>query len=238
MNELSIHIPQNFAPEIKYSFEILMQEFLGIPISVTSNNSTTDYIISGKEIKSIKIKNQFFSKYTETSGYIHKAALPTSVSYWTDTTLAIHNLPVLYGKNKLEFTDYEYLLHADIISSAFFMLSRWEEKVDTEKDSHQRSTAKNSIAYKYNFLHRPIVNEYADALYAILQKAGYTGTRQKHTFKSIVTHDVDNQYKWPDLYTSIKHLGGDLVKRKDWSLFGKNLKSFYNTKIKDRKSVV
>lgn len=209
-----------------------MNEFLGMDFRCHVDAACNDFLISNEKMMTIRIKNHFFSNHSETSGYISSSNLPVAIQYWSDGTLASDGLPVLYGQPRLEETKDEFVLHGDLIASSFFMLSRWEEVVDTQLDAHQRCQGIHSTAFKYNFLHRPIVNEYADVLWTVFLKAGYTGTRKVHTYQSVITHDVDQPYQWPDWYTSIRHLGGDLIKRRDLSLAGVHLKSLYETKIK------
>ncbi len=194
-------------------------------------DAASDFIISNSEIKSIIIKNQFFSNFKATINYIQANNLPKNISYWSDSTLQIQELPVLYGKDKIDETENSITLHADLIASAFFMLTRWEEIVDADKDLHGRSIAKNSIAYQYHFLQRPVVNEYVELIWNVLQKAGYTGKRKSYEYRALVTHDVDQQYQWPDFFTSIKHIAGDILKRNDFKMAGRNLKSWYQTLV-------
>ncbi|MBL0113298.1 MAG: hypothetical protein IPP42_21680 [Saprospiraceae bacterium] len=229
-----ITIPSSFSPEIQYTFEILMQEFLGIDIKFIISPTAKDYILSADDMKSVKITNHFFSQITESAGYFKSGYLPRAIQYWSDATLTIQDLPVLYGLPRLEETNEGYILQADIISSSYFMLSRWEEVIDTQLDIHLRVQGKNSIANKYNFLHRPIVNEYADLLWTLLVKSGYRGQRKLHQYQAFATHDVDQPYQWPDWHTSLKHLGGDLLKRKDISLATTHIKSLYATKVKGK----
>lgn len=229
MPDLLITIPPKFSPEIKYTFEILMDEFLGQSCEFEMKAEVTDFHISGQGIKPLIIRNIFFNHYLEPTGYLSSTALPRQIVYWTDTSLSLDQLPVLYGQGRLEETTTDLTLCADIIASSYFMLSRWEETVDKNQDQHQRSSASSSTAYRYNYLHRPIVNEYADLLWTLLIRAGYTGERKKHVFETAVTHDVDRQYQWPNVFTGIKELGGDLIKRKNLSLFGNNLVSMFRT---------
>ncbi len=231
---LEISLPRNFHPETKYTFEILLDEFLGQPCIFKVEPEAHDFEIKVTEQKKIIIKNQFFSRYEEPEGYISKVAIPGNVIIWSDPEWSLHNLPVIYGEGRLEDTHQAYVLHADIIASAYFMLSRWEEIVDELKDEHGRSTATASLAFRYQFLHRPVVNEYADLLWQLLVKSGFSGKRKNHTYTPVVTHDVDQPYQWPDWYTSLKHLGGDLLKRRDARMFGKNLRSLIQTRFYSR----
>lgn len=224
-----ISIPSNFTPEIIYTFEILIEEFLGQSCEFEVLPGLIDYKIKCTANKSLVIKNSFFYKFKEPLGYISTLALPDQIEYWSDSNLSISQLPILYGKPILQESETELTLHADLVASSYFMLSRWEEVIDESKDIHQRSTATTSIAFRYHFLDRPIVNEYADLLWKLFTKAGYSEKRKIRNFEISVSHDVDQQYQWPDLYTSVKHLAGDLIKRKDARLFGNNLKSYFQT---------
>jgi len=207
-----------------------MNEFLGQPCEFAIRDEALDFSITCAGLKSIIIKNSFFKHFVQPTGYLTSTALPRNIKYWTDSTLSLDQLPVLYGQRQLEESEFTLTLHADIIASSYFMLSRWEEMVDKDKDIHQRSTAASSVAYRYNFLHRPIVNEYADLLWLLLNKIGYSEKRKINHFESAVTHDVDQQYQWPDGFSSLKHLGGDLIKRKSLNLFAHDLVSMIRTR--------
>lgn len=231
MTLLEICLPQKFYPETKYTFEILLEEFLDLSCSFRMDAGLKDFEIRGPGLKTIIIKNQFFIRYEEPEGYIRKEAIPGAIMSWSDPEWSLKNLPVIYGEGILEDTREAYVLHADLIASTYFMLSRWEEVVDDQKDEHDRSTASLSLAFRYQFLDRPVVNEYADLLWLLLLKAGYVGKRKHHMYTPVVTHDVDQPYQWPDWYTSLKHLGGDLLKRRDLRMFSDNLGSLVRTRF-------
>lgn len=104
----------------------------------------------------------------------------------------------------------------DIIASSFFMLSRYEEIIVDARDEHDRFPATESVAYKENFLTRPIVNEYIDLFWKWIDSFNL-GLKRKtlwgnKDFAVFLTHDIDNlkKYRWwrPPLYSfgrSIKH---------------------------------
>jgi hypothetical protein len=225
---LSIHIPESFATEIQYTFSILLEEFLGQHCTYALHREA-DFKISFTGGKPVYIKNEFFRHYKESKGYIHKKSLPRTSSNWSDPDLNILDLPVLYGKAGLKETEDAFYIQVDVIASAFFLLSRWEEVIDDHRDEHKRSQGIHSVAFKHRFLKRPVVNEYTDLLWTILMKAGYKGTRKKHNYSFVITHDIDQAYQWPDWYTGMKHLGGDMLKRRDFTLAKRNLTSFYRT---------
>ncbi len=90
----------------------------------------------------------------------------------------------------------------DIIASAFFMLTRYEEVVSPIQDRFQRFPATASLAYKEAFLHRPIVNEYIELLWSWIEKFNLGLKRRKlwngKDFAVCLTHDVDalRKYNW------------------------------------------
>lgn len=90
----------------------------------------------------------------------------------------------------------------DIIASSFFMLSRYEEILIDERDQHSRFPATASVAYKEDFLIRPIVNEYIDLLWKWIDSLNL-GFKPKSLwngkdFAVLLTHDVDmvRKYRW------------------------------------------
>ena len=82
----------------------------------------------------------------------------------------------------------------DVFSASFYLVSRYEEYLPSVKDIHQRFQAENSLAYKHDFLQKPLINIWANSL---MQKI-----KQKHpdlevispTYSYISTIDIDNAF--------------------------------------------
>ncbi len=83
------------------------------------------------------------------------------------------------------------IFHADILAAAFFMLSRWEESVTTDRDSHDRFPATSSVAYRQGFLDIPVIDAYAFILRTWLQVVYPQWKPQKNTFNVLLSHDID-----------------------------------------------
>ena len=96
------------------------------------------------------------------------------------------------------------------------MLSRYEEIVVKERDEHDRFSAKYSIAYKENFLFRPIANEYLELLFALLNHLFPQLQRKEMHFKLSPTHDVDVPFAYLNMSfpTVVRRMVGDALKRK------------------------
>ena len=149
--------------------------------------------------------------------------VPNKVPF-TDYQELAKNLPILFGTEKFNITENKIHIDSDIFAACFFMLTRWEEMLDDDKDEHGRSKAKNSVAFKFGFLERPIVDEFVDLIWNCLVKLNYKGKRKKQEFEFIHTHDVDQIEKWSSVQAVAKTVAGDIFKRHSFQLAKANLK--------------
>ncbi len=149
---------------------------------------------------------------------------------WIDNSRNTFKIPVLFWVNKnLPFVttaDDDIVFNGDIVSSAFFMLSRWEEKCSSDFDIHDRFKYKNSIAYKYNFITIPLVDEYAMLLRKYLQKLFPNIDLGINKFNIKLSHDIDSIRRFKNMKQSIRTLGGDLIKTKSIGLLLKSVREF------------
>jgi peptidoglycan/xylan/chitin deacetylase (PgdA/CDA1 family) len=93
----------------------------------------------------------------------------------------------------------------DIIRSAFFLLSRLEEVIFTEKDNQERFPASQSLAFTNGFLQKPVVDEYVRIIHKLLKiGCDWSGIAleaaalwpNNKDFAVCLTHDVDDLKKW------------------------------------------
>ena len=202
---LKISIPNNNLNERKYILDIIFDEFLDLDFKVLEDDDCQDWIIELANKKVLTIKDTFFSKY------------PKDLEY-----LKLENIP-----SKIE--------KLDIFAASFFMLTRWEEYVNKNRDSHDRFPATESLAYKQGFLDRPIVNEYVEELWSALEELGIKQLRKQRKYKFIMTHDVDFTLKFKGFFQSIKMFAGDIFKRRDVKLFIFDIYSYVLTIFKFQK---
>jgi len=129
--------------------------------------------------------------------------------------------------NDLEYLKFENIPKniedLDIFATSFFMLTRWEEYVNKIRDQHNRFPAYESLAYKNNFLDRPIVNEHLEDLKNNLKKLDETLIFKKRKFQIYLTCDVDNAKKYRNFKSGIKDIIDDLVVKKNIRFFLKNI---------------
>ena len=202
-------IPSLNSPEIKYTIDVLLGTFLGLDYHVEVSSKVKNVIINGSDGELILISS-FFEKEIILS--------------FENIPIEVKHIEVLVDENKVKMISlFEGMANVnstrnypiDILASTFFMLSRWEEYVNPERDTHNRFPANASIAYKFGFLDRPIVNEYVELLWILLQKIGCTQKRKSRTYKIMPTHDVDRPFLFTSLFQNIRLFGG-YIKRGDF----------------------
>jgi len=103
----------------------------------------------------------------------------------------IEGTPLLYGLPEVAKVGGQLIVKADIVASAFFLLTRYEELINDERDAHGRFQAKSSILHKCGALQRPVVDEYGRMLRGWLEEVGVGLLEPEKKFRNVITHDVD-----------------------------------------------
>ena len=223
---LKVSIPNNNLIERKYIIHTLLSEFLGLRYSIDIDDNSVDYKIFVND-NVVVIEDQFFSFYPKELSYLCEKAIPEKVTRVQNELLIEADLPVIYGGKKCIINTNKIECDIDIFASSFFMITRWEEYVNGSLDPYNRFDYKESIAYKNDFLHRPVVNEYVEFLWACLLKSGYKGERKNKEIKPVFTHDIDRLFPG-----TLRIIIGDILKRRQFKLtfqhLGKYLKSGLN----------
>ena len=98
----------------------------------------------------------------------------------------------------------------DIFACSFFMLSRYEEYLPFVADKHGRFTAKESVAFKTNFLQKPVVHLWANELREDIRKIYPNYLFPTRIFTQVNTIDIDIAYAY--MGKSITRRFGGLIK--------------------------
>lgn len=205
---LKITVPK-VLPELYYIIDVLIGEYLGLAYQISLVDNQKKTTIELQNGKSIKLNNAFFNQFqgTYSLDLIPKKTFELS---------ALNNFRIIgiYGIEVFKIKDHEVEIGVDIFGSAFFMLSRWEEKVIVRRDHHKRSMSEDSLAFKKGFLYRPIVNEYVDFLWHSLKHLGFSKPKKKRTYTIVPTHDVDLPKLWWNKKDYFKSLVRSTLKKK------------------------
>jgi hypothetical protein len=81
---------------------------------------------------------------------------------------------------------------ADIVASAFFWISRYEETLIGERDEFGRIPQRLLLAVREEITDRPLVDEYRALLEGWLEALGSGAPLRRPPFRALITHDVDS----------------------------------------------
>ena len=190
---LTVISAPHFRPEKEYALHVILREMLGFDyhIKYLEGSNHVIRLPNGAELKfedwfsNLEFSNpDSFGEQLSKSGLINPQ-IPKSL-----------NLPF-----------------PDLFAASFFMLSRWEETASQIRDEHGRFPAEQSLAWQQGFLHRPVVNEWADWLWELLVQLGWQGERKRRTFQISISCDVDHPRLWWSSLDRVKTLTGAIIKR-------------------------
>ena len=136
------------------------------------------------------------------SNFFQEQIYGTKASFPQLPLQEIEGIPILFGKPIIEKKKDTIIIHADIIASTYFLITRYEEFVQrNERDAHGRFPGKKSLPNRAGFIHRPIVDEYRLLFRKWLRMSGINVTEIKKGIRHIyLTHDLDT----PTLYRTWK----------------------------------
>jgi hypothetical protein len=136
-------------PRLNYIFKQICTRILGIPVSFTTK---VEEFIAHDRLKMSYSTQQLGNEFHIRSHYIlfeqGLSDIDIHVQPWERTKCFFYN----GDKSDIPF---------DIFAASFYLLSRYEEYLPHVKDEYGRFTANNSIAFKHQFLHQPVVDIWA-----------------------------------------------------------------------------
>ncbi|WIV51407.1 polysaccharide deacetylase family protein [Marivivens sp. LCG002] len=220
---LRITVPDGHENAREYATRVLFETFLGLEVEILQDNTPFYSIEMPNQKGKLLIPDVFFAAMG--TDWLCRALSPNSPLEVFDTRVLQPTpvtveplLPILFGDKAVRFvqTDSECQLPIDIIGSAFYMLSRYEEAVSDSKDIHGRFPASASVAAREGFLERPIIDEYVEVLWSGLVSTWPSLVRKTRTGRTYVTCDVDCPYQFylRSWKRSLRVVVGDLVKRR------------------------
>lgn len=102
----------------------------------------------------------------------------------------LENLPISFPHQAGDSAIIPY----DVFAWCFYLVSRYEEYLPYTADHHGRFSAKESIAYKKNFLSLPLVNLWAKKIGMYLQKKFPSILLPTPQYRWLPTYDIDIAY--------------------------------------------
>lgn len=187
-------------PRLSYIMRHLFTRILKIEIAFTTK--VEDFIKhSGPKITYTKqpLQNEFFVRSNDMLFEQGISDVQITIHHW-------HGIPCFFATGERSTVPF------DIFSASFYLLSRYEEYLPHIKDVHGRFPPKDSVAYKNNFLHQPVVDLWALKLLEELQERfpELKPEKRKYNYVSIIDVTASHCYAHRGFVRSVAGIGLDL----------------------------
>jgi len=173
---------EEITSRLDYISKVIFKQILRTEIALTTNPA---YFLKS-ELPKINYSNNKFGDEI----YIkpHGLLLKTGVEY-------VDIKPVKYD-NETYFLEssIDSILPFDPFSAAFYLVTRFEEYLETDFDKFGRFQASKSILSKFNLVKKPVVNIWADLIAKEIEKKYPGFLFPKRKFEFISTIDIDNAW--------------------------------------------
>lgn len=205
-------------PRLQYIFDFIFDSILSVSFRITSNlddyRATSDakFCYAQSPVDDGVFVQQTAGLLFETS--IHRQNPYTKTITWNA------GLPAFF-----QAAHPQSCLSFDIFSASFYLVTRYEEYLPFTPDQHGRFVAKESLAFRYKFLHLPVIDHWTYRFYSILQQHFNSLPDIKKHYRFVPTLDIDNAfaYRHKGLLRTVGALGKSLLKadfRETWQRLG------------------
>ncbi len=216
LNALHIDLPDGSLPEKTYLVRVILEDFLGLVCNVGRSDSAYYELYEPLNSKKLQLRDAFF--YGAPEGGRQSSENIPQVQRWAAHSFVVGlPLPVLYGTDRITTNETGTICEIDVFAAIFFMLTRWEEQFIEKPDKYQRFSAEASLAWRWDFLHRPIVEEYLLFLKNMLRHILPGIVFRPTEFKVQFTHDIDF---W-SAPVRLRNFAKDILVRRSFSAFSK-----------------
>lgn len=228
-----IVLPDSHVNERRYICDVLFKEFLGLEYTIEFNRHVSNNFIYCGE-KYVELNDEFFAYPDEY--WLKTESMPKDrgIFFFNSDFFSEYkgedNLPIIFGNSDFQVMEKHLYVGLDILGSCFFMLSRYEEYVIKKRDKFDRFDYKDSIAYKNNFLDRPIVNEYIEILWCAIKSICSNAKRRQTNYTVLPTHDIDKPFGilYDSKWQIIRHFVGDILYKRGYKTSYKRLKNIFH----------
>ena len=171
-------------PRVRYIFKHIFTRVLLIPVSFTTK---IEDFVAHNDLKLSYTKNalgsEFFIKCNNLLFEQGVNDMEITIQKWDD-------VPCFFATNTKSTIPF------DIFAASFYLISRYEEYLPHVKDAHGRFTAEQSLAYKYKFLEKPLIDIWAYKFLEILKEKFPEYSYKKRNYTYVSTIDVDNAFAY------------------------------------------
>lgn len=231
---LEIHYPTSNQEAVDWILSVIFGEFLGIEyIARPCMEKGYSLQLNGKRLD---LADSLFPQLQE-SWLVGEPAFKIPLAQWDaaksglSVPLTNPSLPIVFGEPSITIEPDRIDCHIDILGTAFYFLSRYEEMVVKERDKYDRFPATASLACKTGLLERPLIDEYIEVLWACMKRLWPALERKTRQGKIRISCDVDMPYdcSTKTAMAFVKGLAVDVLKRRNVGLASQRLQNYFST---------
>ncbi len=207
---LRIEAPDSYRAERQYVARVLFEEFLGLRCTLEFSDRH-DVIVqlpaAGTEpARCLRLPDLLFQ--TPSAAWLTASSLPHRPvtrfrleAPWSEPQPGAPELVVLYAPEPapavwVSQSAEEIRIGFDLLGSAFFMLSGYEELVSEARDKHGRFAASSARSVQEGFVGWPVVDQYVELLWTCLSRLWPALRRRERQFRVQPSHDVDQPFRF------------------------------------------
>lgn len=189
---------ENITPRVRYICGFILGDLLGLRYDISDSYETAGHpAATVLNYSKLDLRNSFAVR---PAGLLHQAGIDMQLE---PEMKKAGEIPVLFP---VDGSDIEF----DIFSASFYLLSRYEEYTNPERDSYNRFPAGASTAFRNGFLDIPVINLWADILKTHLNKKFKDLEFAEKKAEWMVSYDIDNP--WAHKNKSLFRLSAGLIR--------------------------
>lgn len=179
-------------PRIAYIAKFIFSEVLNTPYEITVNKD--DFLqYEGPRI------NYSFEAFDAITILPNRFMNHKGLSDVDPGVSWVNDIPVLFH----ECADVS--MPFDPFAASFYLVTRYEEYINTERDMHGRFTAASSLAHKHGFLELPVIDVWAKMIKDVIQLhyPKYRFGEKKFTYIPTIDVDIAFAYKGRSVFRNV-----------------------------------
>jgi uncharacterized protein DUF7033 len=204
-------------PRLKYITKFIGSQILGEPFQLTNDKAFFDQYV-GEKIR--------YDTHAGNDSEFHIG--PCSLLF--ETRIVKQQIKCFEVNGSLNEKSYKAFFKTigdypfDIFAATFYLLSRYEEYLPHQKDIYGRYAHQDSLSFRENFLHLPLINIWFQHFKQTLQNKFPALNTHKAAFTFLPTYDIDEafSYKHKQLWRTIGGMARSLTKG-HWSSLGERI---------------
>jgi len=178
-----IYIYSNIvSPRLQYTCDVIFQFILKVDYSWIKKEE----MLTLKEVPIINYSNEVFENSIGIKP--HTILYENHIQEQKIAVTHLQGIPCFFKTSDI------HSFHYDIFAATFYLISRYEEYLPFTPDIHGRFPATESLAYKANFLHLPVVHEWVNELKNKIELLFPNYHFPKIYYNQLNTIDIDIAY--------------------------------------------